>query len=84
VVEKKNLSNTDMKFKNKSKTEVHGNPGKWICACKAWNEQEGWMKSTKVMPLISGCLVQVSTQQGDNVAEAICYVPGAQIKHFTL
>jgi hypothetical protein len=26
-----------------------------------------------------GCLVQVTTQQGNNVAEALCFVPGAQI-----
>ena len=79
---KKTLSNTDMNLKNKTKTEVHGDPSKWVCICKASNESEGWMKSTKVMQLVSGCLIQVSTQQGDNVAESVCYVRGAQMKHF--
>jgi hypothetical protein len=33
------------------------------------------MKSTKAMPIGNGCLVQVTTQQGDNVAEALQFVP---------
>jgi hypothetical protein len=43
---------------------------------KAWNEKEGWMKSTKVCNVGNGCLVQVTTQQDDNVAEALEYLPG--------
>ncbi len=57
-------------------TKIHGDPGAWKCICKASNEKEGWMKSTKAMDIIgAGCLVQVTTQQGDNIAEAVTFVP---------
>ena len=68
--------------------DVHGNGDLWQLLCKASSESEGWMKSTKVMEIIRpqypddkvvGCLVQVTTQQGDHVAEAITYVPNVEI-----
>ena len=38
------------------------------------------MKSTKAMEIEGvGCIVQVTTQQGLNVAEALTFVPGVQI-----
>ena len=77
----KTLNNTDMDLNNTSSVQVHGDPSKWICLCKAWCEPEGWMKSTKVMNCLSGILVQVSTQQGDNVAEALSYVPGVCVEY---
>ena len=47
---------------------------------KASSEHEQWMKSTKAMQIDGhGCLVQVTTQQGDNVAEALTFVPGVKI-----
>ena len=56
---------------------VAGDPGIWITVCKAWSEHEGWMKSTKVMQVADkGCLMQVSTQQGEHVAEALVWLPG--------
>ncbi|MBT8453922.1 MAG: hypothetical protein KJO40_18315 [Deltaproteobacteria bacterium] len=53
---------------------------------KASSEKEGWMKSTKAMGITDedggayGCVVQVTTQQGDHVAEAVCFVPGVEIR----
>jgi len=48
---------------------------------KAYSQSEDWMKSTKAMEIPGvGCVVQVTTQQGDNVAEAVCFVPGVCIK----
>ena len=48
---------------------------------KASSKKEKWMKSTKVMEIKGlGCVVQVTTQQGDNVAEAVTFVPGAKVK----
>ena len=40
------------------------------------------MKSTKAMEIGNGvgCVVQVTTQQGENVAEALTFVPSASIK----
>ena len=37
------------------------------------------MKSAKAMEVDNGCVVQVTTQQGDNVAEALVFVPGVGI-----
>lgn len=62
-------------------TQFMGDPDTWVCLCKAWNKEEGWMKSTKAMKLgDEGCLVQVSTQQGDHVAEAVTFIPGVEFR----
>ena len=51
---------------------------------KASSKAEGWMKSTKAMEIKGiGCVVQVSTQQGDNIAEAVTFVPGVRIEEET-
>ena len=51
---------------------------------KASSKAEGWMKSTKAMSITgAGCVIQVTTQQGDNVAEALTFVPGARISEVT-
>lgn len=49
---------------------------------KAWSHEECWMKSTKAMDVPGGVVIQVSTQQGDNVAEALTFVPGVRIHDF--
>lgn len=66
--------------------EIVGNVDMFRLLCKASSQAEGWMKSTKAMQIGKrGCIVQVTTQQrGDNgewgVAEALTWVPGAQIE----
>jgi hypothetical protein len=79
--DKKTLNNTNMdELKaNVSDVAIHGDPGAWLCLCKASSKEQGWMKSTKVMPLPNGVLVQVSTQQGDNIAEALAFVPHVKV-----
>ena len=60
---------------------IYGDPSAWKCLCKAWSKQEGWMKSTKVLEIPNiGCLVQVSTQQWNEVAEAIVFVPKVRLR----
>ncbi len=60
--------------------EVIGNGDSFQLLCKASSKEEGWMKSTKAMQIDGvGCLVQVTTQQGDNVAEALQFVPGIRV-----
>lgn len=60
--------------------EIVGNGDMFQLLCKASSQAEGWMKSTKAMEIPGvGCVVQVTTQQGDNVAEAVCFVPNAKI-----
>ena len=79
----KTLKNTDINGtkKNVSDVKVFGDGDAFKLICKAWSEAEGWMKSTKAMEISgAGTLVQVSTQQGDNVAESLTFVPGAFIQ----
>ncbi len=69
--------------------KVYGDGDTWKLLCKASSETQGWMKSTKVMNVPGGCLVQVTTQQRNvstygptsisALAEAITFVPGVQI-----
>ena len=64
--------------------KVVGDGDSWRLLCKASSQEEGWMKSTKAMPVNGGCLVQVSTQQRNPdgsyaLAEAIAFVPGSSI-----
>jgi len=48
---------------------------------KASSQNERWMKSTKAMQIDNvGCVVQVTTQQGDNVSEAVTFVPAVKIE----
>lgn len=66
--------------KNISDLQVFGNGDTFKLICKASSKQEGWMKSTKAMQIDGvGCIVQVTTQQGDNVSEALTFVPGVKI-----
>lgn len=56
-----------------------GDGNAWKLLGKASSKNEGWMKSSKAMNVGSGCLVQVTTQNKDNVAEAVTFVPGVKI-----
>ena len=78
-----NVTNTEEVEKKVSEVEVFGNPDRWVLICKASSKTEGWMKSTKAMQLPSGCLVQASTQQAEQVAEAITFVPGIKLTDLT-
>tara|TARA_R110000796_G_scaffold148150_1_gene265006 strand:- start:361 stop:666 length:306 start_codon:yes stop_codon:yes gene_type:complete len=64
--------------------KVVGNGDTFRLLCKASSEAEGWMKSTKAMEVVGGCVVQVTTQQRNadltySLAEAVTYVPGVKI-----
>lgn len=65
-----------------SDVKVFGNGDLFKLVCKASSKAEGWMKSTKACEVPSGCFVQVTTQQGDHVAEAVCFAPGVHIRDF--
>lgn len=78
----KTLDNTtaDKASKQVEDIKFWGNRNTFKLISKASSEAEGWMKSTKAMEIPSlGCVVQVTTQQGNNVAEAVTYVPGSRI-----
>lgn len=58
-----------------------GNGDTFKLISKASSQEEGWMKSTKAMQIKGvGCVIQVTTQQGDNIAEALTFVPGVKIE----
>ena len=84
----KTLDNSDISEarQNVPDIKVVGNGDTFQLICKASSEKEGWMKSTKAMPVGStGCLVQVTTQQRNPdgsyaVAEALAFVPHAVIR----
>ena len=60
---------------------VFGDGDTFKLICKASSKEEGWMKSTKAMQIEGvGCVVQVTTQQGDNVSEALTFVPNVRIE----
>jgi hypothetical protein len=63
-----------------SDVKITGNPNIFQLLCKASSVSQGWMKSAKAMEIDGvGCVVQVTTQQGSNVAEALVFVPNATI-----
>ena len=59
---------------------VHGDPGRWVCICKASSIEQRWIKSTKAMQLPNGCLVQTSTEVRGELAEALCFVPNLELR----
>ena len=79
----KTLNNTNVAEVKKriSDVEVFGNGDTFRLISKASSKRQGWMKSTKAMEIKNvGCVIQVTTQQDDNVAEALTFVPGVRIK----
>ena len=72
-------SEADAKVKV-SDIEFVGNGDLWQLMCKASSKSQEWMKSTKVMEIANlGCVLQVTTQQGDDIAEAMVFVPMARV-----
>ncbi len=62
-----------------SDLEVVGNGDSFQLLCKASSKSGQWMKSAKAYQVAEGCIVQVTTQNKDNVAEALVFVPNARI-----
>ena len=62
-----------------SDIQVVGNDNMFALLCKASSKSQKWMKSAKAMEVPGGCVVQVTTQQGDHVAEALTFVPGVAL-----
>jgi len=77
----KSLGNTDANGATKNVKDIvfWGDGDTFKLISKASSEEEGWMKSTKAMSTGNGCVVQVTTQQSGNVAEALTFVPDVEI-----
>lgn len=78
----KTLSNTkaSQAKDNVPDIQFYGDGDTFKCLSKAWSKEEGWMKSTKAMNVPGGVVIQVSTQNFDNVAEAITFVPRVEVR----
>lgn len=79
----KTFKNTtsDGATKNVKDIKFWGDGDTFKLISKAFSEEEKWMKSTKAMQIDNvGCVVQVTTQQGNNVAEALTFVPNVKIR----
>jgi hypothetical protein len=62
------------------KTPSIGRKDTFQLLCRASSEDGNWVKTTRAMEIQgTGCIVQVTTQQGNNIAEAVCFVPGVTI-----
>ena len=86
-------SNVSGASKNVPDLNVYGDGDLWRLLSKASSQEEGWMKSTKVMEVKAkqgrpgGCFLQVTTQQRNPdgsyaVAEAIVFAPGLRHADF--
>jgi len=78
----KTLHNSDISGAKKNVKDiiVYGDGDLFQLISKASSKEEGWMKSTKAMEIEGiGCVLQVTTQQGEHVAEALTFVPGVRI-----
>jgi hypothetical protein len=79
----KTFHNSDVSTTRSNVKDVKffGNGDTFKLICKASSQEEGWMKSTKAMQIDGvGCVIQVTTQQNEEVAEAITFVPGVKIE----
>lgn len=73
------VNSEDLK-KKVSDVQIVGNPDTFQLICKASSKEQGWMKSTKAMEVDGiGVVLQVSTQQGSSVAEALTFIHNAKI-----
>ena len=80
---KKTLGNTTSSKAKENVKDIQfwGDGDTFKLICKAHSKAEGWLKSTKAMEIEGvGCVVQVTTQQGDKVAEAVTFVPKVKIE----
>ncbi len=80
---KKSLGNTDANGAKKNVKDIifFGDGDTFKLISKASSVKEQWMKSSKAMQIDGvGCVVQVTTQQGDNIAEAVTFVPNSKIQ----
>ena len=78
----KTLHNSDASGARENVKDIQffGDGDTFQLICKASSQAENWMKSTKAMQIDGvGCVVQVTTQQGDHVAEAVTFVPDTVI-----
>ena len=74
-----NVSDETLKA-NVGDVQLFANADKWLCIGKCWSAKEKWMHSTKAMNIPGfGCVVQVSTQQGEQVTTSLTSIQGVGV-----
>ena len=73
------IGNTDDVSAISSGVQTWGNTDTFILISKAFNEKEKSFKSTKAMYTGNGVMIQVTTNEAGNVAEALEFVRGVII-----
>ena len=74
------LNTADAVAKDGGKPTVVGNPDNWQLLTKFVSSDKSIIKSTKGWEIAGvGVVLQVSTKEGDSVAEALQFVPGVKI-----
>lgn len=77
VLDVKNIEDAKAKIPD---IQVVGNGDAWQLLSKASSKSGGWMKSSKALVIPGyGVVLQVSTQQGTNVAESLVAIPNVKI-----
>jgi len=79
----KTFENTDSngaEAKTATDLELWGDGDTFKLIFQAWSNSDCWLKSIKAMEIPSiGCVVNVSTQYNENVAESLTFVPNTKI-----
>lgn len=79
-----NITNVNHAARAVSDLVVYGDGDTFKLICKASSKSQGWMKSTKALEITGvGCVIQVTTQHDENIAEALTFVPGVRIEETT-
>ena len=73
------VNTADAVAKDGGKPTVVGNPDNWQLLTKFVSPDKTIAKSSKAVDLGHGCLVQVTTKEGNAVAESLAYVPGVRV-----
>ena len=73
------VNTADAVSKSVGTPTIVGNPDNWQLLTKFVSGDKSIAKSSKAVDLGHGCLVQVTTKEGNAVAEALAYVPGVKV-----
>ena len=73
------VNTEDAIAKDDGSPTVVGNPDHWQLLTKFVSSDKSIAKSTKAMQIPGGCVVQVTTKEGDSVAEALTFVPNVKV-----
>lgn len=81
VKEQAKDANVSEPAKDAKDLKVYGDGDAFQLLCEIRSDKEHWMKSTKALEIPRvGCVIQVTTRQDEQVAEALVFVPGVRLE----